>query len=281
MRSRVWAPPLTAVLLAGLLLAGACPARAASPGCSDETSRIQATAVTSRWYSRPVAVNVYLPPCYDGGRAAPYPVVYLLHGGNSDETQWPDLNVQIAADALIGHGAPPFVVVMPGGYYYDSVDYEAFVIDELLPGIESQFHVRAARAGRAIGGLSLGGYWALKIAFQRPDVFAAVAGNSPVTKRGQADDPLALAQTGDLRALAGLQIALDAGAEDTLAYDAAQLAQALEARGVAVSLSIGNGGHLRAYWRAHTYDYFSFYLEAIALNSGRGCLYSASFDHRC
>jgi hypothetical protein len=78
-----------------------------------------------------------------------------------------------------------------------------------------------------------------------------------------------------------LQIALDAGDQDSLAYDANKLAGVLRARGVSVSLVIGQGGHARTYWRAHTYNYFSFYLEALAPATGEDCFYYLHNHHRC
>ncbi len=142
--------------------------------CKSEAGRIILAAVPSINYAQSVPISVYLPPCYAPDRQSSYPVIYLLHGSGADETQWPDLNVQSSADALIAHGALPFVVVMPGAVYYNPVDYGEFVIKDLLPGIERQFRVSKVRSGRGIGGLSLGGFWALKIAFLHPDLFAAV-----------------------------------------------------------------------------------------------------------
>jgi enterochelin esterase-like enzyme len=235
-----------------------------APQCATESGSMVLTAVPSAIYGKPVAVNVYLPPCYAADRPTLYPVIYLLHGGNADETQWPDLNVQSAADTLISHGAPPFVVVMPGATYYESIDYGAFVVKELLPTVESQYHVKAVRSGRAIGGLSLGGYWALKIAFTHPDLFAAVGGYSPIVSRGLPGDPLPLAYRIDVKTLQGLNIALDVGDQDSLVYSTNTFAHILRMRGVSVSLTSGHGGHNRPYWRAHIHDYFSFFLKTFA-----------------
>src|SRR5689334_14805622 len=88
--------------------------------CDTMSGRIEPTAVPSAVYGKPIVVNVYLPPCYAANQPASYPVIYLLHGGNADETQWPDLNVQVAADTLISQGASPFIVIMPGATYSDS-----------------------------------------------------------------------------------------------------------------------------------------------------------------
>src|SRR5689334_10614568 len=118
-----------ALLALALLLAGCAPlARAARPQldpptrdnprapCGALAGQLRRTTIASAVYRRAVAMSVYEPPCY-AAAIARMPVVYLLHGGNADETQWPDLNVAPAADDLISRGAAPFVVVMPGGDY--------------------------------------------------------------------------------------------------------------------------------------------------------------------
>jgi enterochelin esterase-like enzyme len=219
-------------------------------------------SVASTVYNRPVAASVYLPPCYDQ-LPGPLPVIYLLHGANTDETQWPDVGVQAAADGIIAQGGRPFVVVMPGGPYQNDGDYEAFVLHDVLPGIEAQLRVSQAGSGRAIGGISLGGYWALKTGFEHPDLFAAVGGHSPVTTRSAGpDDPAALASSA--AGLGRLRITLDVGDMDSLRASTEQLAGELQTRGLAVTLSVNPGGHNRPYWRAHTAEYLRFYVDALS-----------------
>ncbi len=249
-----------ASLLLVLLVYGRPTAATAPITCDETTGVIVGLSVPSQVYGKPVPVKVYLPPCYEGSDHA-LPVVYLLHGGGADETQWPDLGVQRQADALIARGVPSFVVVMPDGEYIWTLDYEAFVLNELFPVIEKGFSVKTGKAGRAIGGLSLGGYWALRIAFRHPNLFAAVGGNSPVIARGEPDDPLNLARTA--AGLDQLQIALDVGDLDSLRSDTKLLARTLQARGLAISFNINPGDHGRPYWRAHTGDYLRFYTNAL------------------
>jgi enterochelin esterase-like enzyme len=257
-----------------LLLASCAPhARAALPKpdpsvavtpsvCRERAGQIRSTAVRSTIYGTSVATSIYLPPCYAAATER-LPVIYLLHGGNADETQWPDLRVQPAADELIAHGAAPFAVVMPGGDYRANLDYATFVLNDLLPAIEQQFHVSTDRAERAIGGISLGGYWALKMAFRHPELFAAAGGHSPVVDRGQADDPLALARTAD--GLSELAVTLDVGDADALRANTEQLARVLQARRIRVAFTAPAGKHDRVYWRAHSAEYLRFYRDALAL----------------
>ena len=90
---------LTRFAALGLLLGCGAPAAAAAPqgprvavrgACAATTGQIVVASVSSAVYGKNLPVSVYLPPCYDpaGGQL---PVIYLLHGGNADETQWPRL----------------------------------------------------------------------------------------------------------------------------------------------------------------------------------------------
>src|SRR5207244_7285842 len=63
-------------------------------------------------------LTVYTPPDYDRGPQIRYPVLYLFHGANADETAWTRYgHVNLILDNLIAAGkAKPFLVVMPFGY---------------------------------------------------------------------------------------------------------------------------------------------------------------------
>ncbi|HLY27337.1 MAG TPA: alpha/beta hydrolase-fold protein [Aggregatilineales bacterium] len=256
-----------ASLLFAVLSSAPGAGKAQSQACLTPSSQMVFIHAPSVVYGQTVGVNVYLPPCYTPDGPAAYPVIYLLHGSGADETQWPDLKVQACADALIAGGASPFVVVMPGMAYYNPIDYGEFVLRDLLPFIESHYSVERERAGRGIGGLSIGAYYALRVAFTHPEMFAAVGAYSPVVALGGKDDPLTLARLLDVKQLQGLAVDLNVGDQDSLLANTRQLAGVLQARGVHVTVSVGQGGHNRVYWRAHTGDYLAFYVHAFA--SGR------------
>jgi enterochelin esterase-like enzyme len=251
-----------AALLIVFTLMPAAPAQSLSRAlaCAQQTGTLVETEIQSAVYESLVPVHVYLPPCYQL-KSRRLPVLYLLHGAGADEPQWPDLGVPEEADALIAAGAPPFVVVMPDGGYYVTVDHAAFVLDELIPQIERRYPVAADRSRRAIGGLSLGGYWALRIALGHPGWFVAAGGHSPMLDTGQHNDLLALADAAD--GLRPLRIMLDIGDQDSLQYGTAQLAQVLADRSVFVNYAMHAGGHNRAYWRSHTGEYLRFYVNVI------------------
>jgi enterochelin esterase family protein len=139
----------------------------------------------SRFLPAPLAFSVSLPDGYgkDGRR---YPVLYLLHGTDGDENDWLDAgHLAQTADALIASGkVPPMIVVTPAAgnsWYVDNADpggaglYASAFLDELIPYVDSRFATLGRREGRAIAGLSMGGYGALRYALDRPDLFCAVA----------------------------------------------------------------------------------------------------------
>jgi S-formylglutathione hydrolase FrmB len=131
-------------------------------------------------------VCVYLPPNYaDSGLR--YPVLYLLHGGGGDHGDWANYGgVRSIMDGLIAADARnAAIVVMPDGndaQWYDSIDgtiqNERYVLDHVIPYVDNHFRTIADKAGRAIDGLSNGGYGALHLAAKAPDRFAVAGGMS-------------------------------------------------------------------------------------------------------
>jgi enterochelin esterase-like enzyme len=224
--------------------------------CHAPASQLSVSYVDSSVLARRVPYSLYLPPCYVTNATPLYPVLYLLHGANTDHTQWPDLQVQPNADALIARGAiAPLVVVMPGGDYRQGEDYASFVLRDLIPHIEQTFRVAPDRKDRAIGGISQGGYWALELALAHPDLFSAVGGHSPATGSGLTD----LLPSNRVPESNTLRIYLDVGDEDPLASGVAAFAATLQAHGLAPILHIYPGAHNRPYWRSHTGEYLAFY----------------------
>src|SRR5215203_4387970 len=123
---------------------------------------------------RKIPYRVILPDgCRDHERELP--VLYLLHGLFGNCANWTELTglAAYAEGKRIG-------IVMPDGgdgWYTDSATrsgdkYESYLLDEFLPYIEDRYGISKNRAGRAVAGLSMGGYGALKFALKRPDLFA-------------------------------------------------------------------------------------------------------------
>jgi enterochelin esterase-like enzyme len=138
----------------------------------------------SRALARKWSYTVYLPDGYDNATLR-YPVFYLLHGNNQNMNAWSvSGRIQQTADQLIASGQiPPTIIVMPDAgstWYVDRKEnMESAFIQDLLPDVEANFRTVAARSGRVIGGLSMGGYGSLRFAFKYPEKFAAAALLSP------------------------------------------------------------------------------------------------------
>jgi len=136
-----------------------------------------------------LSCSIYLPPGYARERG-PYRVLYLLHGTRGSALDWPRHGrVRDTADALIGSGAiRPLIIVMPDArtsWYVDSAalggpgDFATAIDRDLVDLIDRDYATDTSRAGRAIAGLSMGGYGALRLAMLRPERYGAVAAVSP------------------------------------------------------------------------------------------------------
>jgi enterochelin esterase family protein len=125
---------------------------------------------------------------YRPGPAPPtgehWPVLYLLHGLGDTERTWAELGrVQDTLDRLLATGRiKPLLVVMPmagRSWYVDDPDpggagmMAQALTGDLVAFIEQTYPAARCREGRALGGLSMGGYGALLYAFDHPDRYVA------------------------------------------------------------------------------------------------------------
>jgi S-formylglutathione hydrolase FrmB len=162
-------------------------------------STLVETTVPSAALGRALPVAIYRPD----GAAPPsgWPVLYLLHGLNGSYRDWPTLGgIQSTLDLLIAsRSVQPLVVVMPdagNSWYVDSGaiggpgNFETAILDDLPRAIEQDLPVRRDRSGRAIAGLSMGGFGALRLAFKRPDRYCAVASLSGAIWQNMPSDSL-------------------------------------------------------------------------------------------
>ena len=125
-----------------------------------------------------------------------------------------------------------------------------------MPDVDHRWRTVAERAGRAIGGISLGGRLALEFAADHPSLVAAAAGHSTTVK--QSTDDLAARLSA-----AALPIYLDVGESDGLFATDEALAQSLRRRDADVRWHTAEGKHERSYWTAHLTDYLRFYSDAL------------------
>ncbi len=128
------------------------------------------------------AMNVILP---DPSVKPPYATLYQLHGLSDDYSIWcRRTSIERYVAGL------PLVVVMPDGgrgWYTDAVEgcaHESHIMKDTIGFIERFFPVKKNRLARAVGGLSMGGYGAMKLALKHPRTFCSVAAHSSAFLRG-------------------------------------------------------------------------------------------------
>ncbi|OFW26148.1 MAG: hypothetical protein A3H97_15410 [Acidobacteria bacterium RIFCSPLOWO2_02_FULL_65_29] len=143
-----------------------------------------------RWYDSKATgtvrrVHVYTPPGYERG-AARLPVLYLLHGGDGEDSVWTAFGrANVILDNLIAERkAAPMVIVMPVGYAYSwdatatadkqQADFQKDLIGDLIPFVQSNYRVYADRDHRALAGLSRGGGQSLNIGLRHLDLFSRI-----------------------------------------------------------------------------------------------------------
>jgi S-formylglutathione hydrolase FrmB len=128
---------------------------------------------------RDIQYRVILPADFAGGRKLP--VVYLLHGGGGGFHDWSNYS------DVARYAEPGLILVMPEGnssYYTNSATqpddrYEDYIATDLIADVENRFPAVSGRSNRAIVGVSMGGFGAVKIALRHPELYAFAAGISP------------------------------------------------------------------------------------------------------
>jgi S-formylglutathione hydrolase FrmB len=168
-------------LLLWMLLAGAS---------ASAQSRIDCSALNSHILKQLVHYCVYVPAGYDAGATQHpprrYSVLYFLHGlGDNERTLFNSGGWTMLDDLRNQHKMADYLIVTPEAkrsFYINSADgsvrYSDFFLQEFLPHIETKYRIRPGRAGRAISGISMGGYGALRFAFAHPELFSAVSAQS-------------------------------------------------------------------------------------------------------
>jgi S-formylglutathione hydrolase FrmB len=261
--------------------------------------RVDCAAVKSRFVKASVSYCALLPPSYDQQTTKRFPVVYMLHGlGDNHQTLinsgiW-NLIEGLQQDKKIGE----FVIITPNAgrtFYLNSKDgvvrYEDFFVREFLPAMEKKYRIGGTRSTRAISGISMGGYGALRTAFKHPQLFTSVAVHSPALieqmPRGaenapigmfmgksfgtpfdpaywKANTPFVFARNGSLK---GLKIYIDCGDRDDYGFErgAEALHKLLESRKIPHEFHIYPGSHDPEYFATHLPESFAFQSKALGL----------------
>jgi putative tributyrin esterase len=147
-------------------------------------AEVQNASFHSASLDRDVAVAVQLPPSYAKTPERLFPVVYALHGLFESQAFWERRGLAAQLDELWASGrVPEFLVVAVDGdnsFFVNGPEgrFEDLVVKDAPAWAESHYRVLPGRAGRALWGVSMGGYGALRIALQHPETFCAAATHS-------------------------------------------------------------------------------------------------------
>lgn len=151
-----------------------------------QAARVETVQFKSKLINATLPYNVVLPPSYVPATSkAPknrFPVLYLLHGLAGHYTNWVEKTK--LAEYVAEHNS--IIVITPegnDGWYTDSATvptdkYESYILQELIPDVEQRYRIIRTREGRAVAGLSMGGYGALKFGVKFPNKFIFAASMS-------------------------------------------------------------------------------------------------------
>ncbi len=238
-----------------------------------------------------VKYSVLLPAGYETpGRS--YPIVYLLHGYTNDETTWLRAGSihNIVAQGKEQGDLVDFILVMPDGSdtrfcndYQGKRRWRDMFLEEFIPYIENRYRVQQGKASRAIAGQSMGGYGALMLAMNYPDVFSScvalgaalyadedlaarpkekydkywgaiygqhLEGRARITENWKAHNPLDLAQSVPVERLKTVRFYLDCGDDDPRTKGNSILHLHMLERGILHEYRVRQGGHDWQYWRS-------------------------------
>ena len=201
------------------------------------------------------------------------PVLYLLHGLGGDHRTWLKVKPELPAMAE----ELQMIIVCPNGgvrsWYIDSpIDtafrYETYMIQELVPYVDSHYRTIANRSGRAIAGLSMGGHGSLFLSIRHQEMFGAacstsgsvdllkktfswkykeqILGDTVCCKQNWLNH--SVTQMADRFVSAQIALHIDCGTEDDLYIPNKRLHEKWDALGVKHGYIERPGKHDGAYW---------------------------------
>jgi putative tributyrin esterase len=247
--------------------------------------QLRMSVLNVRFYSealgKQTSFNVIHPDQGDG----PYAVLMQLHGLSDDSFTW------LSNSNLVRHVAPyPMIVVLPDGgtsrYLnvplhdrYGKQRYEDLLVTDIPAQMERTFQVRSGPW--AIGGLSMGGYGALRLGMKHSARFASIwAHSSGLAHPGQEwldllDDPedasvLVQAERLKVRLDAGERgpvISFDCGVDDELIGPNRELHAHLDAIGLDHHYAEHPGAHEWDYWDQHVREALAQHARVLGMDA--------------
>jgi S-formylglutathione hydrolase FrmB len=225
----------------------------------------------------------------------PFHTLYLLHGLSDDHTTWVRrTRIEWYVREL------PLIIVMPDGFrgwYTDNEKgpaYGKYIGEEMVEFVERNFPAHPHRDARHVGGLSMGGYGAIRAALRYPQTFSSANSHSGalfhvcifwsfpddnevlrvfsgdmlhvfgIRPEGSSHDLLALARSTQVAGLLP-RLLLDCGTEDFLIDANRQFHRELDQLRIPHEYHEFPGGHVWDYWDQHIQEALRFHLQIAPL----------------
>ncbi len=259
-------------------------------------SRVEEKTIHSEILNADRNYSVYLPAGYASNTDKKYPVLYLLHGMNGTNKDWPGRgHLQDVMDQLRAAGEVcDMIVISPNaggnigegvwnGYFdMEGWAYERFFFEEFLPAVEKEYRIKGDKASRAIAGLSMGGGGSTSYAQRHADMFCACYAMSALmhldapqaqAPRDEKDkmwhltkavnklscvDFVNNADDKTKEALRTVAWYVDCGDDDFLFECNMNFVLAMRKAGVPYQLRVRDGGHTWEYWHSALYNALPF-----------------------
>ncbi len=229
--------------------------------CLTGQGRVEAGALDS--FKPAQQFRVYLPPCYDEKTDERYPVLYLLHGQTYTDDQWVRLGATNVLDELIHSGeSAPFIIVFPDDRYWNLEAGPGFgdrLITAIIPYIDSTYRTIADRNHRAIGGMSRGAGWSLRLGLTQWKLFSVIGLHSLAVL--QKDSTKIRTWVTAIPASSRPQIFMDVGDKDQELIMDEQVESQFNDFGMTHEWHLYGGAHTEEYWSAHVQEYIRWYAE--------------------
>lgn len=208
-------------------------------------------------------MQVYTPPGYNHNTRA-YPVLYLMHGGGGNDTDW---TVSMRAnyimdDLLAAHRIKPMIVVMPDGnvtpsfninYFVPQDEFPKELVGSIIPYVEQDYRAAPGARNRALAGLSLGGLWTLDTLLLHPGTFSYLgvfsSGWFPTTRADLVQKHLRLLRNPAIKTGTKLLWVTVGGPQDIAYNNNFATLDLLKRYHIRYRFAQGTGGHVWNTWR--------------------------------
>jgi len=254
-------PPPTASQTATFIPTLAFTPTSTPLACLTQPGRIEEGSLDS--FTPAQEFRVYLPPCYDEEPDRHYPVLYLLHGQTYTDDQWIRLGAARALDELIHSGdAQPFIIVFPDDRYWNLQAGPGFgkrLIENIIPYIDATYRTLPDRDHRAIGGMSRGAGWSLRLGLADWELFSSIGLHSLAVM--QQDASRIKVWLSAIPLASRPNIFMDIGDNDQEQAMARRVESIFNDAGLTHEWHLYSGAHTEQYWGDHVEEYLRWYAE--------------------